>query len=115
MENELFTNAEFAALKKEGIVVTEKEKISYVASVTLAGETFDATDVLVTCRAVRDDDVVITNTRMGNVLIKLGVITSLGSNRWYSGASAGSNFDEFVAMLESKIKALPNYKKLEWA
>lgn len=71
--------------------------------VLVNGTEFELYDLLETLQNVKDDDVMITNTKMGKFLKSIEVLKSLGSNRGGYGAEPGPRFGELFEALEKKI------------
>ena len=72
-------------------IIAQTKPVFYV---DLGGFKWSATDLSDTLEAVSSSDVVV-DPGLGNKLIELGVLASLGSNRCMSGARKGPNFDTF--------------------
>jgi hypothetical protein len=115
MSEDLFTSTAFKELKATGLDVVEKERTTYNAVVEIDGVTFDATDIIQCCAAIEQgEDIVLTDTRMIQMLKKYGIIKSAG-HRDLGGAEAGPNLHKFLTLLQDKTALLPHYHQLDWA
>lgn len=100
---DLFKAKAFKDLMDGGLEIEARPRQGFDYFVEIDGEKFDAADLLETLENVESGDVYITNQRMGKMLLKFGILHSLGSSRWYQGASKGDNFKEFYDFLVEKL------------
>ena len=77
-----------------------KEVTIVVRSVKVGKIWVEAEDLAETLTAVKDGDTVVTNRSLGDELIKLGVLSTLGSDRAGYPAREGPNFDTFLHALK---------------
>ena len=72
-------------------IIAQTKPVFYIE---VDGFKWSASDLSDTLEAVSSSEVVV-DPDLGNKLIELGVLASLGNNRWMSGAEKGPNFDAF--------------------
>ena len=99
-EKDLFTSRAFSFLEKDGLKI-KRETISYVQeSIEIDGVDFELSDLVNTLERLEPPcNIIITSTKMGQMLLNYGIITDVGSSRWMSGAKIGPNFYKFKKMV----------------
>lgn len=68
--------------------------------ITLKGQRCNVSELLECLHAIDGDTVEVRPKPFGDLLVELGVLSSLGSRRWYSSAAQGPNFNVFLKTLE---------------
>ena len=95
--SDLFKDTAFKELMKTELEIETKSRVVIDYFVEIDDEQYDALDLIATLGNICEDDVYITNIKMGMMLLRYGVIDSVGSR--YSGAGRGENFSEFYDYL----------------
>lgn len=100
MQKDLFIDFEFKKLKETGISVETKEVVHVEKYVILDGQKFELDDLLNLLDELAPPcDIQITSKRMGEMLLKYGVVKTVGCG--LSAAHVGPNYKEFYDMISN--------------
>jgi len=101
-ESDLFQTVDFKNFINGPFEVTKTERVVVHVDRTIKidDHIFDLNDIVETLQSVTDDTIEITNRKMGEMFLKFGVLKSLGSSRWMTGAYPGPNYQEFYNQME---------------
>ncbi len=89
---------------KETAVASYTERTVRDHWITIDGEKYSVENINDTLDAVGGEDVVVRDDKYGKLFLKLGVLSSLGSSRWYMSASLGPNWKAFREVIDERLK-----------